>query len=441
MAGLLGQAFVVAYNTIRHNKDGTEHVADVLVAKREIYGDDVVALLDEAGSSKPEIDVLDEDVMAEDLIPPPSPAGRPEPDRPRPPAPRAQSGRRRGEPVRAAAAERRGRAPAAAAARPGRVALPPALRLRARRADRRRPGRDRLGVALAAPARDDGVPRGWSAWQPSTDDDAAAAKQIAEHVGPKYRLGDGDQLVAVQAGALEIADLPLSVALRTAADGGDIELIEGNGVMYTLNGLGPHGSIPGGKPSEERHLLLRREALELALYTFRYADDVDMVVTLLPPPPPEKGAAAAHTRCRRCRRCSSGRATSGRARRAARDDDPAATPRPETMKLAGPKRSGSTRSRARTCSRRRSSRARTRAFPGARPPADGLSVLGAGLCASCRHQSSSATHAARRSRSACARGPIPRYPKYPRLPVLACRGHEPVRPGDGPAGPAPRGAA
>jgi hypothetical protein len=59
--------------------------------------------------------------------------------------------------------------------------------------------------------------------------------------------------------------------------------------MYTLNGLGKHGSIEGGKPSEERHLLLRREALELALYTFHYARDVDMVVTLLPPPPPKAG--------------------------------------------------------------------------------------------------------------------------------------------------------
>jgi ATP-dependent Zn protease len=61
VAGLLGQAYVVAYNTIRTNKDGVGHVADVLVAKREIYGDDVVALLDEAQLRKPEIDVLDED--------------------------------------------------------------------------------------------------------------------------------------------------------------------------------------------------------------------------------------------------------------------------------------------------------------------------------------------------------------------------------------------
>jgi hypothetical protein len=62
VAGLLGQAYVVAYNTIRQNREGTEHVAEVLIAKREIYGDDVVALLDEATLVKPEIDVLDEDV-------------------------------------------------------------------------------------------------------------------------------------------------------------------------------------------------------------------------------------------------------------------------------------------------------------------------------------------------------------------------------------------
>jgi ATP-dependent Zn protease len=61
VAGLLGQAYVVAYNTIRANQEGVAHVADVLVARREIYGDDVVALLDEAQLRKPEIDVLDED--------------------------------------------------------------------------------------------------------------------------------------------------------------------------------------------------------------------------------------------------------------------------------------------------------------------------------------------------------------------------------------------
>ena len=114
-------------------------------------------------------------------------------------------------------------------------------------------------------------------------------------MGPRYRLGDADQLVAVDAKPLELDGRPLNVAMRTAAVGGDIELLDGKGVMYTLNGLGPNGSIPGGTPSEERHLLLRREALELALYTFRYRSDVDMVVALLPPAPPEKGKEEANT--------------------------------------------------------------------------------------------------------------------------------------------------
>jgi hypothetical protein len=53
-------------------------------------------------------------------------------------------------------------------------------------------------------------------------------------------------------------------------------------VLYRLCGLGPKCAI-AGKPSTERHLLLRREALELALYTFHYVGDVDQVVVFMPP--------------------------------------------------------------------------------------------------------------------------------------------------------------
>jgi hypothetical protein len=142
------------------------------------------------------------------------------------------------------------------------------------------------GVLLTTWSSGPSVPAGWSAWKPTADDRFDAVRQIADHVGPLYRLGDGNQLVAVQAGPLEIAHVPLSVALRSSANGGDIQLIDGKGVMFTLNGLGPRGSIARGTPSKERHMLLRREALELALYTFQYRDDVDMVVALLPPAPP-----------------------------------------------------------------------------------------------------------------------------------------------------------
>jgi ATP-dependent Zn protease len=60
VAELLGQAFVVAYVTLVHNRAGAERIADALVEKREIFGDEVVALLDTAGLEKPTIDVLDE---------------------------------------------------------------------------------------------------------------------------------------------------------------------------------------------------------------------------------------------------------------------------------------------------------------------------------------------------------------------------------------------
>ena len=66
-------------------------------------------------------------------------------------------------------------------------------------------------------------PPNWSTWKPTANDGFAAAHQIAEHVGRKYRLGNGDQLVAVISGPIEFLDVPLSVAVgprRTAATSG-----------------------------------------------------------------------------------------------------------------------------------------------------------------------------------------------------------------------------
>jgi ATP-dependent Zn protease len=60
VAGLLGQSFVVAWNTVRENREGTDYVAERLIDAGELYGDDVVALLDEARLRKPTIDVMDE---------------------------------------------------------------------------------------------------------------------------------------------------------------------------------------------------------------------------------------------------------------------------------------------------------------------------------------------------------------------------------------------
>ncbi len=127
VTGLLGQAFVIAYATIRLNKDATERIADRLIAEGEMYGDDVTDMLDEARLRQARDRRSGRVHMARDLIPPPSPAGRPiagrdggtpnlielPPEPPRSPAePRDEAGARA-------------------------VAVPQPLRLPARRARRR----------------------------------------------------------------------------------------------------------------------------------------------------------------------------------------------------------------------------------------------------------------------------------------------------------------
>ena len=95
--------------------------------------------------------------------------------------------------------------------------------------------------------------------------------------------------------------------------------------MYTLCGLGAACSIAEGKPTVARGALLRREALELALYTFHYIDGIDSVLVLLPPRPTD----------RRPRRSSSSAATfapswqAGSKRRSRRRSTPGVGEMPE----------------------------------------------------------------------------------------------------------------
>ncbi len=60
VAEILGQAYLTAYWFVRHNREATERVADRLLERREIFGDDVLALLDGVHLTIPHIDPLDE---------------------------------------------------------------------------------------------------------------------------------------------------------------------------------------------------------------------------------------------------------------------------------------------------------------------------------------------------------------------------------------------
>ncbi len=154
-----------------------------------------------------------------------------------------------------------------------------------------------ISLAMGAGDTGDGDETAWSPFKPSSDGLDTGAREIADYVGRQYRLPSGQQIVAVTGGPLELQGMPMRIAVRESpADGGEITVLEGRGVLYRLCGLGPKCAIPIGKPSPERALLLRREALELALYSFHDLDDVDHVVVFLPPPKGRDPEVALHFR-------------------------------------------------------------------------------------------------------------------------------------------------
>jgi hypothetical protein len=143
----------------------------------------------------------------------------------------------------------------------------------------------------------------WSAWSPP-DSGVLGARDIADYVAPFYRLSAVDQLsvvtvvnlqsaVAEQAAAeaqatgtsaATASSGGLEVAVHSSPGSSAVSLLSGNTIAYNLCGEGGKNCAIGiGQPSTDRLLLLRREALELALYTFKYISGTDNVLAILPP--------------------------------------------------------------------------------------------------------------------------------------------------------------
>jgi hypothetical protein len=131
----------------------------------------------------------------------------------------------------------------------------------------------------------------WSSWKPHGGG-LGAANEIAEHIASTYHLPAGQQLVDVIAKAPSVSPsdqtVPIHyIAIRGAK--GQVDQVypvsSSSGVMYSLCGLGQACSIATGKPSIARGTLVRREILELALYTFKYVGSVKDVIAFMPPTP------------------------------------------------------------------------------------------------------------------------------------------------------------
>ena len=146
-----------------------------------------------------------------------------------------------------------------------------------------------VGVVVFAGKSINPAPR-WSAWKPHGGG-LGAAKEIADQVSKDYRLPNGKQLVDVIAKAPSVSPasnltIPIHyVAVRGTKGGGDqiFPVSSSDSVMYSLCGLGTSCSIATGKASVQRGTLVRREILELALYTFKYVGGVKNVIAFMPP--------------------------------------------------------------------------------------------------------------------------------------------------------------
>ena len=114
--------------------------------------------------------------------------------------------------------------------------------------------------------------------------------QIADHVGRSYRLPSGDQLVAIKVGGAQGGASPnvngVAVVKKGAPQTLGLQVYgKDETAYYILCGSTKSCTINEGQPSVARGTVLRREALELALYTLEYAHPIDNVLVFFPPEP------------------------------------------------------------------------------------------------------------------------------------------------------------
>jgi hypothetical protein len=132
----------------------------------------------------------------------------------------------------------------------------------------------------------DSSKQAWSDYTPKGTDVFEKAQNMVNHVAPKYRYG-GAPIAVVQAQPLLFRDAVVDGIAFTRPPlrqvGGRVTDFEPSGstIAYVFCGQAQACALPQ-EGAGEVGLLLQRESLELALYTFKYWPDVRSIVTLLP---------------------------------------------------------------------------------------------------------------------------------------------------------------
>jgi hypothetical protein len=126
-------------------------------------------------------------------------------------------------------------------------------------------------------------PTPWSSWKPPAASIGGTAQAIASHIGGTYRLPDGRQLTRiVLAAPTQAAASAEAIALADRVNAVTVYPTNGT-VLYTLCGTKQNCRLE--RQSSAGADVLRREALELALYTLKYAKVADVAVFF----PPQQG--------------------------------------------------------------------------------------------------------------------------------------------------------
>jgi hypothetical protein len=159
-----------------------------------------------------------------------------------------------------------------------------------------------LGAVLAAAvtglimvALQPGAPKPpkWSTWRPAGGNSQKVAQEVSDHIAGSYHLNAaGDQLVAIVPGKPEVTrntaiTSVTTIGIRASPTAQVLSRVvpTKGAIQVQFCGLGAACAISRGTPTAARERLVRREALELALYTFKYAPAVNSVIAYMPPPP------------------------------------------------------------------------------------------------------------------------------------------------------------
>jgi hypothetical protein len=134
-------------------------------------------------------------------------------------------------------------------------------------------------------------PAAWSTWRPDGKSESARILEIATHVPKAYRLKSGRPLVIAEASSPSVSitnngeqiDIPIAqITLLPALD--SIDAASSLQISFCGGGKRASCELPLSKATAT---YLRRETLELALYTFKYANSIQSITFLMPPTNPQ----------------------------------------------------------------------------------------------------------------------------------------------------------